>query len=53
MEKEMDYASATNDEFLLQKEKKTLEAIESKFTAVVCYPHYQIPGSKLGECALY
>ena len=42
MEKEKDYASATNDEFLLQKEKKTLEAIESKFTAVVCYPHFMI-----------
>ena len=42
MEREKDYASATNDEFLLQKEKKTLEAIESKFTAVVCYPHFMI-----------
>lgn len=26
----------------MQKEKKTLEAIESKFTAVVCYPHFMI-----------
>lgn len=42
MEKEKDNASATNDEILLQKEKKTLEAIESKFTAVVCYPHFMI-----------
>lgn len=42
MEKEKDYASATNDENLLLKEKKTLEAIESKFTAVVCYPHFMI-----------
>lgn len=42
MEKEKDYASVTNDENLLLKEKKTLEAIESKFTAVVCYPHFMI-----------
>lgn len=42
MEKETSNTTTSNEERDLLKEKNTLEAIESKFTAVVCYPHFMI-----------
>lgn len=40
--KEAEMAPTSNEERKLLKERNTLEEIESRFTAVVCFPHFMI-----------